>query len=451
MKKRLLWLLITIVLSLLALIFLSSCEDLVKYGGKVVEDEDQDWFTDEDTTEHQPTGWIGSIEEFGDWKARKIISVDETYNKYEAYEVVEYIGSSGELIIPAQFEGVPIGYIDYKAFLNTSFLGNAFETITSQLEDSQSFKMDDLLEYYDTGDGLLHGCKFFENIYYEGDISSWCDIVFERINPINWCENFYVNNELVTEITIPNGVKKIGSYAFYGWKGTKVVIPGSVKSLGEDAFLKCENLTSVTLNEGTTTIGKECFSKCKNLAEINFPRSVTTIERYAFNGCGKLKSIELTGKIRKIEGGTFSGCSDLESIVVPNTLRAIECNAFFGCSSLESIVLPDEMIKISSGAFCGCKKLEEMTIGSKVDYIGKNAFAGCENLKSIAFADPNGWLATNTVIIDNDSDNWWNSNRNIKYDSDRRWWNGKTADVTDPTKNAQEMLTQGMCLYRDKE
>ena len=41
--------------------------------------------------------------------------------------------------------------------------------------------------------------------------------------------------------------------------------------------------------------------------------------------------------------------------------------------------------------------------------------------------------------------------RNIKYDSDRRWWNGKTADVTDPTKNAQEMLTQGMCLYRDKE
>ena len=82
-----------------------------------------------------------------------------------------------------------------------------------------------------------------------------CDAIIERKTNtlIAGCKN----------TTIPNGVKLIGDFAFYGCKGlTSVTIPESVKGIGKYAFYDCTGLTSVTIPNSLTSIGVSAFSGC---------------------------------------------------------------------------------------------------------------------------------------------------------------------------------------------
>lgn len=84
---------------------------------------------------------------------------------------------------------------------------------------------------------------------------------------------------------IPNSVKIIGEYAFYGCNGlTSVVIPGSVKSIGDSAFFECNNLTSVIIPNSVKTIGESAFQGCTKLIMVSLPKSVN-IDNTAFFGC----------------------------------------------------------------------------------------------------------------------------------------------------------------------
>ena len=52
----------------------------------------------------------------------------------------------------------------------------------------------------------------------------------------------------VTEIILPSGLTKIGSYVFYEWRDlTTISLPDGITSIGRDAFRNCFNLTSVSL------------------------------------------------------------------------------------------------------------------------------------------------------------------------------------------------------------
>ena len=66
---------------------------------------------------------------------------------------------------------------------------------------------------------------------YITDIAAWCNIMFGDYydNPLRYAHNLYLNNELVTELVIPDGVTSIGKEAFDAcsylkditYKGTK--------------------------------------------------------------------------------------------------------------------------------------------------------------------------------------------------------------------------------------
>ena len=62
---------------------------------------------------------------------------------------------------------------------------------------------------------------------------------------------------------IENGVLKK-----YSGPGGDVAVPAGVTSIGNEAFKKCESLTSVTLPEGVTDIGESAFYECKNLTVV---------------------------------------------------------------------------------------------------------------------------------------------------------------------------------------
>lgn len=82
------------------------------------------------------------------------------------------------------------------------------------------------------------GCDNLQSVYIT-DLSAWCKIVFNdsQANPIMHTKNFYLNDTLVTELTVPDDVESIGENQFYNYeKLTEVTIPYTVKSIGKYAF-----------------------------------------------------------------------------------------------------------------------------------------------------------------------------------------------------------------------
>ena len=221
----------------------------------------------------------------------------------------------------------------------------------------------------------FYDCTNLSDVYIT-DIASWCNIDFENeySNPLYYANNLYLNNELVTDVVIPDGVKEIsdcgfscenltsvtipdsmksiGKMAFAGCKNlSSIVIPDSVKSIGERAFYECSALETVTLPENLTKIEYATFYNCKNLETITIPDTVKTIGDDAFNNCASLTSAELSDSLKNIEDSAFGDCTSLTSIVVPDSVMSIGDDAFSGCESLASIVLPDTVTRIGSGAF----------------------------------------------------------------------------------------------------
>lgn len=107
------------------------------------------------------------------------------------------------------------------------------------------------------GGEAFYGCMNLKSVYIT-DIAAWCNIPFRsRNNPLSGSENFYLNNELVTQLVIPETVTRINAYAFLNCQTiTSVVIPSSVEIIDHDAFSGCSNLTSVYYTGTTEDWGK---------------------------------------------------------------------------------------------------------------------------------------------------------------------------------------------------
>ena len=96
------------------------------------------------------------------------------------------------------------------------------------------------------------------------------------------------------DVVIPNGVTKIGAYAFDGCKYIKSVnIPNSVTLIGPFAFCGCKNLISVNIPNSVKCIKYSAFSICESLESITIPNGVTKIGSYIFDGCKSLKEINM--------------------------------------------------------------------------------------------------------------------------------------------------------------
>ena len=82
---------------------------------------------------------------------------------------------------------------------------------------------------------------------------------------------------------IPDGVKIIGEYAFFGCKGlTSVVIPSSVVRIEDKAFDCCEGIKTIVIPSSVTTIGDDAFSGISRKADVYNYSEVPQTIKYAF-------------------------------------------------------------------------------------------------------------------------------------------------------------------------
>ena len=230
------------------------------------------------------------------------------------------------------------------------------------------------------GAKAFSGCSGLEAVYIS-DIAKWCGISLgsPSANPLYYAHNLYLNGCLIEDLAIPDGVERVGSYAFYNCSGlTHVGIPDSVTNIGTEAFKSCCNLSAVVIPPLVNSIEECAFADCSVLSSVRISNAETHVGENAFSGCisvldltashippgmpkQQLNTVTLQG-VTSIGNGMFYGCSHLRSISIPNGVMSIGDNAFFGCSSLTSVTIPNSVTNIGLEAFAGCGSITNMVL-----------------------------------------------------------------------------------------
>lgn len=181
-----------------------------------------------------------------------------------------------------------------------------------------------------------------------------------------------------TDISVPDGVTKLGNRVFYNNKNiNSVSLPNSLSEIGDFAFAR-SSINEITIPDGVEKIGYAAFYGCTNLSTINVPTSVKEIELGALDGTQFLNnwnSIEDGNNFLILGDGILAGYKGHTSDVkVPNGVKTIAPGVFEGDTRLSSIELPESLQVIGEDAFNGCKKLSSVELPKNLKFIEDRAF-----------------------------------------------------------------------------
>ncbi len=150
-------------------------------------------------------------------------------------------------------------------------------------------------------------------------------------------------NKNITQAHIPsmiNGVEVvyIANNAFSDSASlTSLVVPGTVEKIVLGTFSHCNNLESVTLEEGVKEIGVSAFYEAKSLTSLSLPSSLEEIDNTAFGLCTSLKSVVIPEGVTEVGKMVFYGSSSMQSATLPLSLTEIGNDMFWQCSKFESV------------------------------------------------------------------------------------------------------------------
>ena len=138
--------------------------------------------------------------------------------------------------------------------------------------------------------------------------------------------------------------------------------------IGYGAFYGCEDLRSVTIEDGVTTIGTSAFYGCSRLEDVSLPETLSSVGSYAFQGCKSLSAETLAS--------------------FPSSLKTVGSYAFSGCeTAIGEIVIPEGVEVIGDYAFQNCYNVTNITLSSTVTNIGQCAFLDCRSITSLTIPD----------------------------------------------------------------
>jgi hypothetical protein len=219
-------------------------------------------------------------------------------------------------------------------------------------------------------------------------------------------------------ISLPNSIKSIGQYAFWGCSTlSNVTIPDSVTSIGLSAFARCSRFTKIEIPKSVTSIGPNAFGDCRGLIMVDsnnpnysskdnvlfskdektliqastsktgsyaIPSTVDSIGNLAFWNCLGLSSIIIPNSVTSIGDDAFLLCSGLDSVIIPESVTSIGVNAFSYCTGLSKLTILSSSTPIGNFAFSYCTELISIRIPNSIDSIGNGAFSNCTNLTGLA-------------------------------------------------------------------
>ncbi len=212
----------------------------------------------------------------------------------------------------------------------------------------------------------------------------------------------------LTAVTLPEGLTRIGRYAFGETGLTSVIIPSSVTEIGEYSFYACPSLTEAYVLNSSAAFGEQAFGSLSDDFVLYGPASSSAQTYAALNSLSFLQAaigtcgpnvtyIFTSANYTLVFCGTgpmtefasafsvpwYSFRSDIHSVRIGNGVTSISPYAFYLCTSLDNVTIPDSVARIGDYAFDNCGMLPSVTIPDSVKSIGHDAFSSCTNLVSV--------------------------------------------------------------------
>ena len=213
-----------------------------------------------------------------------------------------------------------------------------------------------------------------------------------------------------TSIVIPETidgmpVTEIYGYAFCESPITDIKMGRNIRKIDNNAFCRCEKLSSVIWNCKCNTIPAYGFYECPNLKQFDFS-DIEKVGEYAFYKSG-LQEVCLPENIECISAWTFGECSELHSVTWHCQCDVIPTACFYECanlkvfdfstikrvgqyafcrSGLQEVCLPKNIEILEGGIFSRCNGLRSVTWNCTCDVIPADCFAFCSNLTNFDFS-----------------------------------------------------------------
>lgn len=147
------------------------------------------------------------------------------------------------------------------------------------------------------------------------------------------------DSKLLETVHLPENLLQIPGDMFFGTEGLKHIhLPQNLKTINRQAFAK-SGLENIDFPEGLEIIDKYAFAE-SHIRSAYIPAN-TRLERGAFIYCEDLTEVIIEDGITEIPEQCFFHCKKLRSIRLPKTLKEISSDAFTGDSSLENIFIPE--------------------------------------------------------------------------------------------------------------
>ena len=135
---------------------------------------------------------------------------------------------------------------------------------------------------------------------------------------------FWIISSQIKSFVLGKDVESIPSRLCFRMDSiTSITIPNGVKNIGSFAFSCCSSLTSVTIGNNVQLIDSAAFSNCLSLTSITIPNSVMNIEELAFLACLSLESVNIGNNLVRVGDEAFSSCNSLKYIYLQATTPPI--------------------------------------------------------------------------------------------------------------------------------
>ncbi|MBQ7387529.1 MAG: leucine-rich repeat protein [Clostridia bacterium] len=290
------------------------------------------------------------------------------------------------------------------------------QTITIEVKEPFVTSGPSLSHYYGSGTGN-GGVVRFPSTLAITEIGQFAFSNYEYVNKdpsemfpgdTDTMKPWYIGDNTITEIYVPEGVERIGPYAFANLTKLKTVhLSSTLTTIDYGAFENCTSLQNVYGLENVKFINQSAFEGCdirtnvsgSNVLDLS---SAVAIANFAFAGNKNLTSVKLPDSIQSIGAYAFAGNSALKSFTNDARITKYGQYVFSECVNLNNVRINASVVPV--GMFQGCKNLTNITLGADVAVIGEYAFIDTK-ISKFVIEDGNTVFkpGTSSYIVEDDT------------------------------------------------
>ncbi|MCQ2345500.1 MAG: leucine-rich repeat protein [Paludibacteraceae bacterium] len=188
----------------------------------------------------------------------------------------------------------------------TSLYSVSMPAALTAIEDSAFYSCSKLTEFrmpatvQTIGSGAFEACSKLQDLYIT-DLAAWCNVDLQGNNigtlPYGTVgasnifstggtanpSRLYLNDQLVTDLVIPEGVTRINPLVFAANSTIlSVSFPQSLRSIGAGAFEGTVSLSELNIPEGVTVVEEAAFSCIPALHKVTLPSTLDSIGKDVF-------------------------------------------------------------------------------------------------------------------------------------------------------------------------